>query len=66
MTVTVAGKVASTLVSNRSSRSFRVLVVDDLRSMRIVTQQLLEMGHDVQVAEIGQLALESLMVLGLT
>jgi hypothetical protein len=33
--------------------------------VRIVTQQLLEMGHDVQVAEIGQIALESWMVLGL-
>lgn len=54
---------SSKTVSNHSSRSFRVLVVDDLRDIRIVTQQLLErLRHEVQVAENGQVALEKLEV----
>ena len=41
-----------------SNRSSRVLVVDDMRAMRISTQRLLEkLGHEVQVAENGQDAL---------
>ena len=52
---------ASKKVSNHSSRSYRILVVDDMRAMRIVTEQLLEkLGHTVQVAENGKLALETL------
>jgi CheY-like chemotaxis protein len=47
--------------SKHPSRSFRVLVVDDFRAMRIVTKQLLErLGHDVQVAEDGEAAMEKL------
>ncbi len=43
----------------QSSRSFRVLVVDDLRAMRIVSTKLLEaLGHQVQSAENGDMALE--------
>lgn len=49
------------VVSNRSTRSLRVLVVDDLRAMRTVTKQLLEkLGHQVLVAENGQVAWEKL------
>jgi CheY-like chemotaxis protein/nitrogen-specific signal transduction histidine kinase len=49
------------VASIHNSRSFRVLVVDDLRAIRIVTQQLLEkLGHDVRVAENGHDALDKL------
>jgi CheY-like chemotaxis protein len=49
------------VVSNNSSRLFRVLVVDDMRAMRFVTKRLLEkLGHEVQVAENGQQALKKL------
>ncbi len=48
-------------VSNSAHRSFRVLVVDDMRAMRVVTEQLLQkLGHEVQVAENGEAALEKL------
>ncbi len=44
-----------------ANRSFHALVVDDLRVTRITTQCLLEkLGHEVQVAENGQDALEKL------
>ncbi len=44
-----------------SSRSFRVLVVDDLRAMRMVSTKLLQaLGHEVQAAENGQVAVEML------
>ncbi|TWT98760.1 hybrid sensor histidine kinase/response regulator [Neorhodopirellula pilleata] len=53
--------VVSKGVSDQSLRHFRVLVVDDVRAMRFVTQQLLEkLGHEVQVAENGRTALEIL------
>lgn len=53
--------VIAKVVSNNSSRPFRVLVVDDLRAIRFVTEQLLKkLGHEVQVAENGQLALAML------
>ncbi len=59
----VGEKVSSSMSSNHSSRTFRVLVVDDLHAMRIVTQQLLEkLGYEVQVAENGEAALEKLLV----
>jgi len=52
---------ASKSGANHFSRSYRVLVVDDMRAMRIVTEQLLvKLGHTVQVAENGKLALEML------
>ena len=45
----------------RSSRSFRVLVVDDLRAMRMVSTKLLQaLGHEVQAAENGEAALKML------
>ena len=48
-------------VSDHSSRSCRILVVDDMRAMRVVTEQLLvKLGHTVQVAENGKMALEML------
>lgn len=48
-------------VSGHSSRSCRILVVDDMRAMRVVTEQLLvKLGHTVQVAENGKMALEML------
>ncbi len=44
-----------------SSRSFRVLVVDDLRAMRMISTKLLQaLGHEVQAAENGQVAIEML------
>ena len=52
---------SSKVIFDRTSLSVRVLVVDDLRAMRIITQQLLEkLGHEVQVAENGVVALEKL------
>jgi CheY-like chemotaxis protein len=52
---------ASKTVSGHSTRLFRVLVVDDMRAMRFVTEQLLtKLGHEVQVAENGKHALELL------
>lgn len=54
-------QVLTKVASNHSSRSFRVLVVDDMRAKRFVKEQLLKkLGHQVQVAENGQLALEKL------
>jgi len=48
-------------VFSHSSRSYRIMVVDDMRAMRIVTEQLLvKLGHTVQVAENGKLALDML------
>lgn len=53
--------VASKKKIPHSSRSFRVLVVDDLRAMRIVSTKLLQaLGHEVQAAENGEAALEML------
>ncbi|MDZ4850598.1 MAG: response regulator [Pirellulaceae bacterium] len=50
---------ASKRVAKHSSLSYRVLVVDDMRAMRVVTEQLLvKLGHTVQLAENGKLALE--------
>jgi CheY-like chemotaxis protein len=50
-------------IARQDPRSYRVLVVDDMRAMRVVTEQLLiRLGHIVQVAENGQLALEMLDV----
>lgn len=48
-------------ISDHSTQSYRVLVVDDMRAMRFVTEQLLgNLGHQVQTAESGELALELL------
>jgi CheY-like chemotaxis protein len=59
--VTHLGNAASKTVSGHSTRLFRVLVVDDMRAMRFVTEQLLrKLGHEVQVAENGKHALELL------
>jgi CheY-like chemotaxis protein len=56
-----SGNATSKMVSSHSTRSFRVLVVDDMRAMRVVTEQLLrKLGHDVRVAEDGKQALELL------
>lgn len=53
--------VLSNIASDYSLRQFRVLVVDDVRAMRLVTKQLLEkIGHEVRVAENGRSALEIL------
>ncbi len=39
-------------------RSFKVLVVEDMRALRLITARLLEkLGHEVQCVENGQLAL---------
>lgn len=47
--------------SPHSSRSFRVLVVDDLRAMRMISTKLLTaLGHEVQAAENGEAAIEIL------
>ena len=47
--------------AGRSSRSFRVLVVDDMRALRTVLKKLLQvLGHEVQSAENGAVALEML------
>ncbi len=55
------GKMPSKATSQIPKRSFRVLVVDDMRAMRVVTEQLLHrLGHEVQVAENGEVALETL------
>lgn len=55
------GNAASKAVSSQSTRLFRVLVVDDMRAMRLVTEQLLrKLGHEVKVAENGKHALELL------
>jgi len=44
-----------------SFRKCRILIVDDMRAMRVVTEQLLvKLGHTVQVAESGKIALEML------
>lgn len=54
-------KVPESLPPKRPSRSFRVLLVDDLYAMRIVASKLLEtLGHVVQAVENGQLALDVL------
>jgi CheY-like chemotaxis protein len=51
----------NTSVKAPSNRSSRVLVVDDMRAMRIITQHLLEkLGHEVQIAENGLDALKIL------
>lgn len=55
------GNVASHVASTHSTRVFRVLVVDDMRAMRYVTEQLLrKLGHEVRTAESGKQALELL------
>ncbi len=47
--------------SEKSSRAFRVLVVDDQRAMRTVSTKLLQaIGHEVRSAENGATALEIL------
>lgn len=47
--------------ARHSTRSFRVLVVDDLRALRIVSTKLLQkLGHEVRAAENGQAALKIL------
>jgi signal transduction histidine kinase/CheY-like chemotaxis protein len=41
-----------------SARSFKVLVVEDMRALRLITSRLLEkLGHEVEVVENGPLAL---------
>lgn len=53
--------VAAKKSDRNSTRAFRVLVVDDLRAMRIVSTKLLEkLGHEVQSAENGVVALKTL------
>ena len=48
-------------VTGHSSRKCRILIVDDMKAMRVVTEQLLvKLGHTVQVAENGRTALEML------
>lgn len=55
------GNASSIITSPHSTCVFRVLVVDDLRAMRHVTEQLLsKLGHEVLVAENGKQALELL------
>ena len=50
-----------TKVAQHSTRSFRVLVVDDLRVLRVVSTKLLQkLGHQVQSAANGVEALEML------
>lgn len=57
----VRENISSKETSNHSKRSFRVLVVDDMRAMRVVTEQLLQkLGHEVQIAENGEVALTKL------
>ncbi len=57
----VEENISSKEIFNHSKRSLRVLVVDDMRAMRVVTQQLLQkLGHEVQVAENGEVALKKL------
>lgn len=57
----VGENISSKEIVNHSQRSFRVLVVDDMRAMRVVTEQLLQkLGHEVQVAENGEVALTKL------
>ncbi len=46
------------MVQNMSARSFKVLVVEDMRALRVITARLLEkLGHVVEFAENGPLAL---------
>jgi len=49
------------LVEAVSTKSFKVLVVEDMRSLRVITVRLLEkLGHEVQCVENGPLALSKL------
>jgi CheY-like chemotaxis protein len=48
-------------VQRVSTRSFKVLIVEDMRALRVITARLLEkLGHVVQFAENGPLALSKL------
>lgn len=48
-------------VQRASTRSFKVLIVEDMRALRVITARLLEkLGHVVQFAENGPLALSKL------
>ncbi len=52
---------AVTFVSNAPVRSYRVLVVEDIRALAIVLSRLLsKMGHHVEMVENGQEAIEKL------
>jgi CheY-like chemotaxis protein len=55
------GNLPSKAISKLLKRPLRVLLVDDMRAMRIVTERLLQkLGHEVQVAENGEVALEKM------
>jgi CheY-like chemotaxis protein/two-component sensor histidine kinase len=57
----LGGDASAKTTLHNSIHTLRVLVVEDLRAMRIVTEQLLgKLGHEVQVAENGEQALEML------
>ncbi|MCA9012579.1 MAG: response regulator, partial [Planctomycetaceae bacterium] len=47
--------------SGRTTRSFKVLVVEDMRALRVIMSRLLtKLGHEVEFAEDGTLALQKL------
>ena len=49
--------IPATIPQAGSARSFKVLVVEDMRALRVITSRLLEkLGHEVKVVENGPLA----------
>ena len=56
MKTTIA--VSAVMTQYQSARSFRILIVEDMRALRVITARLLEkLGHVVEFAENGPLAL---------
>ncbi len=57
----VSGPGDSDAITNKPWRMFRILVVEDQRALRLVMARLLrKLGHEVEVAETGDQAIETL------